>query len=85
MEIKGYYKRERDNTEYIFYIKDGIEHLTNGVKDWSNLDKKDKIQNYLKQTVKVENIDMSKMKERLKENLTYGDLTTYLTKENENG
>lgn len=69
-EIIGYYKREKDNTEYIHYIHNGEEHLTNGICDWRNNDK-EKFQGYMKQITKTENIDLDCIKTRLEARMPY--------------
>lgn len=77
-EILGYYKRERDGNEYIHYIRDGYEHLTNGIHDWSNRDNSDRIQRYMKQLVKVEEIDLKTLKARLNKHLPHSSVGSLL-------
>lgn len=61
-KILGYYKRDRDNSEFICYEENGRVCLTNGVFIWRDMVKK----KYLPQCKKVNQIQTIKIIEALK-------------------
>lgn len=80
IEIIGYYRRERDNNEYIYYTEDKREHLTSGIHVWSNRNDERRIQRYLKQLVKVDSINLDIMRERLNRHIPFGSITDFVNK-----
>lgn len=63
IKLLGFYRRETDNTEYVFYEKDGKNHLTNGIMDWGD---KSEIYVTYPGVKKVDSIDKEVMISRLK-------------------
>lgn len=78
INIIGYYRRERDNNEYIHYIEDGVEHLTSGVNDWNNRNDKGRIQRYQEQLIKVDEIDFTTMRKRLNKSMPFSQITNHM-------
>ena len=66
LKIIGYYRRERDGNEYIHYLENGEEHLTSGIYDWSNKNDAGRINRYMKQLIKVEKINIERIKDDMK-------------------
>ncbi len=71
VKIIGYYRRERDGTEYIHYSVNGEEYLTNGVYAWSNRNDTGRIARYMKQLSKVEKTNLDQIKENMKKYLPF--------------
>lgn len=78
IEIMGYYRRERDNSEYIYYVEDGEEHLTSGIHDWDNKNDKGRIKRYKEQLIKVDAINLDIMRERLKKSMPFRRITDFV-------
>lgn len=72
--ILGYYRRERDGNEYIHYSLNGEEYLTSGVCEWNLRNRSDRI----KELVKVEKIDIDKIKKNLIRFFPCSGITKYL-------
>lgn len=62
-KILGYYKRIRDNSEFICYEESGRVCLTNGVFIWRDRVK----EKYLPQCKKVNEIDLNRIVRNLKQ------------------
>lgn len=74
IEIMGYFKRNRDGNEYILYKQKGKLFITSGVNIWDDEFKRI-TKRYLPQLVEVEQINIEKMAERLKENYKFEKIT----------
>lgn len=76
-KIIGFYKKETDGTEYVFYEVDGKKHLTNGVCDWT-----DKAETYITypEMQKVEKINIDLILKKLNECRPYSDAVDLLSK-----
>lgn len=73
VNIEGFYKREKDKTEYIHYSEGETEYLTNGVFVW-----KEGIREKIETLKKVNDINIVEMKMRLKRYLLYAHITNIL-------
>lgn len=73
VKILGFYRRERDKAEYVHYLADGEEHLTNGVCDWTQ-----GVNAKLESLCKTDKIDLPEMEMRLKKFYPHGNITNIL-------
>ena len=65
VEILGFYKRKRDNSEFILFNENGKMYLTNGIHIWDNQCKRIE-KRYIQQCEKTDLIDLGKMLINLK-------------------
>lgn len=77
IKILGYYKRIRDNSEFVCYEENGRTCLTNGVIIWRDWVKK----RYLPQCKKVNEIDVNNIIKKLKRYHEYHPLLKILERE----
>ena len=72
INILGFYRRDRDATEYIHFQEDGREYLTNGVVIWDQ-----EIKGKLDQLEKTGSIDLGSMKGWLQVSHPYSNITKH--------
>lgn len=73
VKILGFYRREKDETEYVHYLSDGKEHLTNGVCDWTQ-----EVSKKVSALHKVDKINLQTMKVRMKNYYPHEHITDIL-------
>lgn len=73
LQILGFYKRLRDNNEFILFEKNEL-FLTNGVYIWRNQFKRIE-ERYLKELKEVEEIDLRKISQRLSKYFQHAEIT----------
>lgn len=64
-KILGFYRRKRDESEYVLFEENGKLFLTNGIFVWDNHAKRIE-ERYMLELEKVEEIDLSKITKALK-------------------
>lgn len=74
LRILGFYKRLRDNNEFILFKKNNELFLTNGVYIWRNQFKRIE-ERYLKELKEVEEIDLRKISQRLTKYFQHAEIT----------
>lgn len=74
LRILGFYKRLRDNNEFILFEKNNELFLTNGVYIWRNQFKRIE-ERYLKELKEVEEIDLRKISQRLTKYFQHAEIT----------
>lgn len=74
LRILGFYKRLRDNNEFILFEKNNELFLTNGVYIWRNQFKRIE-ERYLKELKEVEEIDLRKISQRLSKYFQHAEIT----------
>lgn len=77
IKILGYYKRIRDNSEFICYEENGRVCLTNGVFIWRNMVEK----RFLPQCKKANEINVNSIAENLKKHYAYHPILKILEQE----
>lgn len=76
--IKGLYFRPNDGMEFVHYVSNGREHLTNGIRDWQNTkDDPERITKYTQLLEKTDSISIDIMKEALNAHLPEHDFTEF--------
>lgn len=80
IKILGYYKRLRDNNEFICYEENGRVCLTNGVFIWRNMVEK----RFLPQCEKVNEININNLIEKFKKYYPYHHILKILEKRRDN-
>lgn len=74
LRILGFYKRIRDNNEFILFEKNNELFLTNGVYIWRNQFKRIE-ERYLKELKEVKEIDLRKISQRLTKYFQHAEIT----------
>lgn len=76
VEIIGYYRRIRDKSEYILYKQNEVRYITNGIYIWK--DQFRFVEKHLPELVKVEQIDIQRIKTMLRQTNPYSGITARL-------
>lgn len=84
VEILGFYKRKRDNSDFVLFKENEQMYLTNGINIWDNQCKRIE-KRYIPQCEKVNRIDLKKILMNLKKYKPFCKVLKELEKAIEDG